>query len=73
MKLLNSIEGDMSQLEERSVLNLMDALRKVHALSVSPLITRTSANHISSLHKIVCEMASENEELVDGKFCLEYL
>jgi len=73
MKLLHSIEGDLSQLEERTVLDLMDVLRKVHSTRLSLAVTEKSASLIENLHNIVCDMASENMELVDGNFALNYL
>ena len=61
-------------LEERAVIQLINALRQVIAVqSNQNSLMIGSLNLISRVHGVVSEMAVDNAELVDINFCMEYL
>ena len=69
-KILQSIEQDISSLEEQTVVFLMNNLSQMIG---SNLTGNTASNLFKTVHNVVCEMAVENADLVDSQFVVDYL
>ena len=72
-KLLDSIQYDISSLEERPVVELMNALTKVMTSDMRMSLIRNAEELFSMVHTIVTEMAVNNTDLVDSNFIMDYL
>ena len=62
----------MSSLQERSVINMMDAFIKISQTDHRTLKQKTQ-NVALQLHNLVNEMAQRNADLVDIHFLISYL
>mmetsp|Transcript_9487 Transcript_9487/g.11671 ORF Transcript_9487/g.11671 Transcript_9487/m.11671 type:complete len:205 (-) Transcript_9487:2622-3236(-) len=73
VSLLQGIQAEIEQLEERPVLELIDACNKMIALQPSGHILHLSSEILKRLTSIVTDMACDNPDLVDINFSLNYL
>jgi len=71
--LLESINDDISSLEERPVVELMQALTKIIALNPRNDVMQTATYLYKRVHDVVSDMAVENADLVDLNFIMDYL
>jgi hypothetical protein len=67
--LLKSLEEDLASLQERSVIDMMQAFVHLEGTNRSREANRVAVQ----LHKLVDEMAKRNAELVDIQFLISYL
>ena len=72
-QLIGSIKNDISSLEERPVVDLVDALTKIIAQDASPKVTAEARQLLGRVHGVVSDMAVENADLVDTSFIMDYL
>ena len=72
-KLLLSIDNDIRSLEERPVIQLMATLSNLSGQNLRGSTRRALNNLFVKLHTVVSQMASENADLVDSNFVLDYL
>jgi len=70
-QLIESINGDISLLEERTVISLINSLTKI--ASQNNKLVGKSIDLVRRVHQVVATMAIENEGLVDTNFVFEYL
>ena len=73
IKLLDSITDDLSSLDERPVLELVNTLIILLSQHNRPQMQKDSVTLLNILHDKVCVMAIENSQLVDISFLLKYL
>ena len=72
VELLQSLSDDISSLQERSVINMMDAFIKI-AQTDHRTLKQKSQDVAIQLHNLVNEMAQRNADLVDIHFLISYL
>lgn len=71
-KVLQDIQSDISQLEERNVIELHKVLT-ILSVSQAEGVSRRASELQKELHKVVSEMAWENQEIVQLPFLIGYL
>lgn len=72
-KLLDSIKNDIGDLEERPVVELVNALTKIISLQTVGRVGAEAVELLSRVHSVVSDMAVENAGLVDTNFIMDYL
>ena len=74
LKLIDSINNDISSLEERPVIDLMKALSKLLTQQhLQPNVQGQARDLFKRVHNVVSDMAIENQDLVDTNFIIDYL
>ena len=74
LKLIDSINNDISSLEERPVIDLMKALSKMLTQQHLQAGVQAQARELfKRVHNVVSDMAIENQDLVDTNFIIDYL
>lgn len=71
--LMRSIGQDISSLEERPVVDLMNNLVKSDGLNLRPDVRAAARNLFNEVNDTVTNMAVQNAELVDLVFMMDYL
>jgi len=71
--LVDSIKEDISSLEERPVLDLVNVLSRLLAQGLRPQTSAKAADLLATVHGVVSDMAVENADLVEASFILDYL
>lgn len=73
LKLIDSIKNDISSLEERPVVDLVNALTKLISQRQRGKVASEALQLFSRVHSVVSDMAVENADLVDTNFIMDYL
>lgn len=71
--IISSIEKDISSIEERTVITLMQALGQLEAFYFAGRRSSSVSKLAAHMHNVVANMAIENAELVDVNFMIDYL
>ena len=73
-QMITSIGEDISALDERPVITLVNTLVKIISQRIEngPL-NRETVNLLQSVHNVVSDMAVENSDLVETQFVISYM
>ena len=73
-QIIMSIGEDISALDERPVINLVNSLTKILAQKLdNNQLNRETINLMQSVHNVVSDMAVENSDLVETEFVINYM
>lgn len=73
-QIIMSIGEDISALDERPVINLVNSLTKILAQKIdNNQLNRETINLMQSVHNVVSDMAVENSDLVETEFVINYM
>ena len=73
-QIIMSIGEDISSLDERPVINLVNTLTKILAQKIdNNQLNKETINLMQSVHNVVSDMAVENSDLVETEFVINYM